>query len=699
MSTFFSAVSTIPWSQLKAEQALPELRALLKKANTNLERIEQLDVAKVSYKNTFAALEEATAELGRAWSLVNHLDGVCNSPQLREVIAQLLPEITDFFTGISLREQLWLRLKAAADSTDKQSLHPHQVRHLEETVADFLESGADLAEEQQQQLRQIEQELAQKTQTFSEQVLDATNAWELVITEKDRLTGLPESALQAAESAAKNQGIEGWKFTLHQPSLLPVLTYAKDASLRKQIWQAANAVGREAPYDNRDLVEEILTLRQQKAELLGYTNFADFVLSRRMAGSGAKAVEFVEDLRNQVRAQAEEETKELETFAAQSQGLTEVGALAPWDIAYWAEQLRLEKYEFDSEQLRPYLPMDSVMQGMFDLCEQLFGIRVVAKTGVYLDDNSKTVEENSLEVWHDQVTAYQLLDAESERVLGVFYADWHPREEKRGGAWMNPIHSNDPYGYNGEEIPHLGCICGNMTPPVEDRPALLLHEEVETIFHEFGHLLHHLLGNSPVSSLSGTSVPWDFVELPSQIMENWCWEKVSLDQFARHWQTNEPIPDEMLAKLRKTRNFRVATAFMRQLLFAKQDLDMHISLQHWVGKDLDEVTRTRLASYLLPTSIPAQSIAPRFTHLFGSSTGYAAGYYSYKWAEVLDADAFSLFLQQGLCDPELGRSFRKEILEQGNTRPVTESFAAFLGRDANPQALLARSGFQITAKE
>lgn len=455
------------------------------------------------------------------------------------------------------------------------------------------------------------------------------------------------------------------------------MTYAEDAELRKAMWSAAASVGSAAPHDNTALIDQILSRRAEKARLLGRGHFADLVLERRMAKSAARALAFVEDFQNRAAPAFARECRELEAFKAEQTGRP-AGPLAPWEIAFWSEKLRIKAYAFDEELLRPYFPMDRVISGLFDLATRVFGLEIVVRTG------------EDAQTWAPDVQLYDVRDA-AGRPVGSFYADWYPRESKRGGAWMNYLTTGGPQP-DGTRKPHLGLICGNMTPPAAGKPALLTHREVETIFHEFGHLLHHLLGEVEIKSLNGTNVAWDFVELPSQIMENWCWERESLDLFARHVATGEPIPEELFLKMTAARNFRAACATMRQVAFAKMDLLLHSQTETFLGGDVEPRAREAVVACLIPTEPKAPTIVKRFGHLFSSPVGYAAGYYSYKWAEVLEADAFTRFRAEGLFSRAVGLDFVDKILSRGNSEAPEALFRAFMGRDPDTRALLLRSG-------
>jgi oligopeptidase A len=689
----FTAPEFLPrWSALTADTIEPAIRHALAEANDAVEKIASQNPAEATYESSFLALENATESLSRGWGRLHHLDSVCDNPAQREELNKLLPDVTDFYSSLSLNPRLFAVLNAAAESASVKSLTPIQQRHIEETLADFRNSGADLPDDKKARIAAIDSELSKITKKYSENVLDATNAWELVITDESKLAGLPDSAMATAAANARAKGIEApaWRFTLHQPSVTPIMQHAHDTELRKTVWQASVAVGGQSPYDNSDLVWEILKLRQEKADILGHGNFASLTLQRRMARDGETALAFIEGIHDRIRPAFMADCQRLSEYKAEKTG-TAPEPLEPWEMSYWAERRRKELYDIDDEDLRPYFPVDKVMEGMFGIATRLFGITISQQETVYLDPinnpQSSIIDHQSLpETWHPEVTFYEIKDTATGSHLGSFYADWHPRESKRGGAWMNSLHT----GELGE--PHLGLIIGNMSPPVGDTPALLTHREVETIFHEFGHLLHGLLSHVPVKSLAGTNVAWDFVELPSQIMENFCWERETLDLFARHHITGEPIPEDLFRKMVAAKNYMSATVFMRQLALGKLDLELHLHTAKYLGRDLAEIDREILADYRAPSKTQGPSMALRFNHLFSSPTGYAAGYYSYKWAEVLDADAFTRFQKEGILNPETGLSFREHILSKGNSAPPEVLYENFMSRPADPSALLIRAG-------
>ena len=678
MNPFLNSDLPIRWSTLTPDHIEADVTQAIENSKANIEAIKTVNPDQTTYENTFHALEKATEDLDRAWGRVNHLDSVANSDELREALNKMLPVVTEFSSAIPLDADLWAVLKNFAESDAAKSLDSTRQRFIEETCDDFRSSGADLPDEQKSRMAAINAELAQLTQKFGENVLDSTNAWDLIVTDESKLAGLPDSAKTAAAEDAKSKDHENaWRFTLHMPSLLPVLTYADSDELRKEIWEASITVGATGNHDNTNLIWDIIRLRDEKAKLLGHANFPDHILERRMARDGKSALQFTHDLHTKIKDRFALETQQLIDYKAEKTGESPA-PLQPWETAYWSEKQRKELFDLDEEELRPYFPVGQVMDGLFNLTSDIFGIKITP--------------DNTVETWHEEVTFYHLHDAESGELLGSFYADWHPRSSKRGGAWMNYLETGQPATGGQPREPHLGLIVGNMTKPTAETPALLTHREVETIFHEFGHLLHHLLSDVSVKSLAGVNVPWDFVELPSQIMENFCWDRQSLDLFATHYETGETIPEELFQKMIAARNYQSASICMRQLAFGKLDLDLHYQPEKFLDRDLDEVDQEILADYKAPLATDPPTMARRFNHLFSSPVGYASGYYSYKWAEVLDADAFTRFQKEGILNGDTGRSFRKEILAVGNSRPVDESYRAFMSRDPDQTALLERSG-------
>lgn len=663
----------IPFDRIRAEHVEPAVKQLLADARTRIEALSSNPQPR-SFENTLGALDEITEPLDDAMAVVRHLESVATYPELRAVYNVVQPEVSAFYSGIPLHAGLWKAIQSYAATQEASALDGTRRRFLTKTVDSFRRHGADLDPAGKAKLEAIDVELATLTTRFSENVLDATNAFELVITEEKQLAGLPPSAVAAARESAGRKGLAGWRFTLQAPSYTPVMMYLDDPAVRRQMYHAYAIRASGGKYDNRSNLARILELRRAKAELLGFRNFADFVLHDRMAHTGERAEKFLEDLKKKTEAHFERENRELLEFRRSLEG---PGApeLQPWDVPYYAEKQRAALYDFDEEALRPYFPLERVVEGLFETVRRLYGIRVVEQPGV--------------PVWDPQVRYYAVYDR-GDSFIGGFYADWYPRENKRGGAWMDALFTGypKPDGF----APHLGLICGNLTPPLSDRPSLLTHQEVTTIFHEFGHLLHHLLSRVEVRSLAGTNVAWDFVELPSQIMENWCWEREPLDLFARHYQTGEPIPEDLFHKMVRARNFRSANAQMRQLGFGFVDLALHIDYSPERDGDVIDYTRAILQQYS-PGPLPRDhAMIAAFTHLFASPVGYGAGYYSYKWAEVLDADAFTRFRTNGIFSPDIGAEFQEAILSRGDSEDPAELYRRFMGRDPDPNALLERSG-------
>jgi len=677
--SFLQPGHPIAWSELPLERLDGDLEEGIREAEERLQAIRSVSRSEVTDANTLAALEAAIEELEMAWGLVQHLASVQDSPALREKMNHWLPRISDFFSGISLDAELLARLQWFERTAEAGSLSPIRKRLLSETLLDFKLSGAGLDAGSSERLREIQRELALTTRRFNEQVLDSTNQWERLVSDPAELAGIPESLREAARQGAlaKGQGsgeAPVWRFTLQAPSLLAVLRYADSEALRRELWEASQGVGR-GSHNNGPLIGQILALRAEKARILGFDAFADLTTCRRMVNSGREALDFVEALHARILPRFREEVAELEAYRAEQSGEGK-RHLEPWEIPYWSEKLRRERYDFDEEELRVYFPMDRVMTGMFALAEKLFRLRICERPA------------GEVEVWHADVRFYEVETVEG-RPLGSFYTDWYPREDKRDGAWMNQIFAGRR-DRDGRWIRHLGLICGNMTPAVEGKPALLTHRDVETIFHEFGHLLHLLCSEVEVPSLSGTAVALDFVELPSQLMENWCWEKESLDLFAAHYETGDPLPAALLEKVKRGRNFQAAMAFMRQLSFGKLDLELHLAGS---GEgDPDAWEEDLMRDYSVPTHSRRSKMLRRFSHLFGSPTGYAGGYYSYKWSEVLDAHVFERFQNEGILNAELGEAFRQKILARGNSAPARELYHDFMGGDPDEAALLQRCG-------
>lgn len=659
----------IQFDSIKAADVEPAIDLLLKQMRQRLEDVGRPDAPR-SYENVLLTLDKMTEPLDFAVSVVRHLEGVATTPELRAAFNAIQGPVSMFYTSIPLDANLWAAIKAVSGSGSVESLAPVHKRFLKKTMSSFRRSGADLDPEGKEKLEALDVELTKATTKFSENVLDATNSYELLLTDESKLSGLPESARLAARESAKAKGKEGWRLTLQGPSYTAAMTYLDDRPIRRQLWEAYNTRAAAGQYDNRELLVEILRLRREKARLLGYRDFADLVLEDRMAHQGERAQAFLDDLYRKTEP----------FFKEENRSLAEVGKalgydrVQPWDASYLAEKQRRALYDFDEEELRPYFELDRVVSGMFDIFSRVFGIKVI--------------EEPGIPGWDPAVRYYRVEDAASGELLGGFYTDWFPRENKRAGAWMDSLITGNP----DKGQPHLGLICGNLTPPVGDRPSLLTHREVETVFHEFGHLLHHTLSRVPVRTLAGTNVPWDFVELPSQIMENWCMEQEALHLFARHYQTGEAIPDALFKKMKRARTFRSANLQMRQLGFGMVDLKLHREYDPGKGADVIAYAREILADFSPAPLPPDYGMIASFTHLFSSPVGYGAGYYSYKWAEVLDADAFSRFRREGIFSTATGQEYRRQILERGDSEDAAQLYRCFMGRDPDANALLERLG-------
>jgi oligopeptidase A len=670
----------IPFDQVRVENVEPAIEELLQQTREELGRLTSEPSAR-TFANTLQRLDQLTERLEYAMQIVRNLEAVATTPELRAAYNTVQPQVSEFYSSLPLNEALWQAVLSYSRTAEAGALTGIRKRFLEKTMDNFRRHGAELNAEGKKRIAEMDVELTKQTIRFSENVLDSTNQYEWVITDESRLAGLPESARAMARASAASKGLPepSWRFTLQAPSYLAVMTYLDDEEMRQQVYQAFVSRATEEKYDNRPILRSILELRGEKARLLGYRDFADLVLEDRMAHAGDRAQQFLEDLRHKTEVFFEKENAELLAFSGKAE-------LQPWDIAYYAEKQRAALYDFDEEALRPYFPLESAIHGLFEIVHRLYGISVLEKRGV--------------PVWDPQVKYYEIYDQSRPRgneLVGAFYADWLPRENKRAGAWMDTLITGDAHGDGPQarQDPHLGLICGNLTPPAADRPSLLTHREVQTIFHEFGHLLHHCLSRVELRGFAGVNVAWDFVELPSQIMENWSWEREALDLFARHYRTGAPIPAELLEKMRNARNFRAANAQMRQLGFGLVDLALHRDIPPGSNIDLLAFARDILQPFS-PARLPEHyAMIVSFTHLFSSPVGYGAGYYSYKWAEVLDADAFTRFQSSGIFSREVGSRFRDRILSRGDSEDAAVLYRNFMGRDPDPDALLKRSGLLV----
>ncbi|NUP07222.1 MAG: M3 family metallopeptidase [Polyangiaceae bacterium] len=651
----------IRFDAITAAHVGPAIDALIARTKDAVEKIASAS-GTPTYETTLGALEDATFQLERVSLVCEHIESVATSPAFRATWNDTQPKIAAFWSSLPLHEGLYRAIKAFEQSDAAKGLDPIRHRHLEKTLDEFKKHGAELPPEGKKKLTEIDVELAKLTTKFSQNVLDATNAFELVIEDEARIAGLPELAKRAAAESAKQKGKAGYRFTLHAPSFIPAMTHLEDRSIRETLYRAYNERAASDALDNRALIRSILRLRREKAKLLGFRDFADFVTSDRMAKTGTRALDFVADLRKRTEVAFEREKHALREFAGQD--------VAAWDVAYWSEKQRKALYDFDEEALRPYFPLASVLAGAFEIFRRLYGVEFI---------------QRDLPTWDPSVSAYHLVDAHGEHIATV-YMDLFPRDNKVQGAWMGPLATGIP------PSPHVAVVAANFTPPMGDLPALLSHREVETTFHELGHLMHQCLSKVPVRRLAGTNVAWDFVELPSQIMENWTWQRAGVDLFASHYQTAETLPNDLFQKVLAARTYRAASMQMQQLGYAEVDLDLHCRFDPDSSEDPVKRAREVLSRHVTAQLPESFAMIASFGHLFANATGYAAGYYSYKWAEVLDADAFGRFQEEGLFSREVGAAFKDEILSRGDSADADELFRRFRGRDPKLDALLSRLG-------
>jgi oligopeptidase A len=660
---------------LRPEHITPALDWLLAE---NRRRREALlaEVRHPSWENFVQPLEDMNERLHRLWSVVSHLHAVMDNEPLRRAYNEGVVRVTDYYTELQQDERLYAGFRAVAESAAFAGYDQAQRKLIENRLRDFRLAGAELPPEAKRRFGEIQRELAALETRFEQNVLDATQGWALYLEDAESLAGLPESARALAREQAAREGRRGWKFTLQAPSYLPFMMYAERRELRQRMYEAyvtrASELGPNAGrWDNGPVMLRILALRHEAARLLGFAHYAEYALQKRMAKHVGQVMDFLHELAARARPAAEREYAELAAFARAVDGIERLEA---WDVPYYSEKLRQRRYALSQEELRPYFPVERVLAGLFEIARRLYGLEIVPW------DNP--------DVWHPDVRGYEIRD-HTGQVRGRFYTDLHARAHKRSGAWMAECASRRRTA-EGVEVPLAFLVC-NFSPPIEERPALLTHEEVTTLFHEFGHGLHHLLTTVDYPGVAGLNgVAWDVVELPSQFMENWCWEREALDLIAAHWQTGERLPEALYEKLVASRHFQAGMQFVRQLEFALFDMRLHSAPPpdsvEAIQSLLDEVRRE--VAVVIPP--PFNRFQHSFTHIFAG--GYAAGYYSYKWAEVLSADAFSKFEENGIFDRRTGLEFLHHVLEPGGTREPMEMFVAFRGREPKVDALLRHAG-------
>ena len=666
------------FSRIKPAHIEPAIGFLLQ---DNRRRIDQLlkENNVYTWDNTLQELEDLDDRLNRAWSPASHLHAVRDSEALRAAYNECLPRLSEYATDMGQNQDLYRAYAAVAKSDEYKTLSQAQRRIIDHALRDFRLSGIELDQESKNQFKEIQQKLARLQTKFEENVLDATHAWKKHITDRQLLTGLPETALALAAQNAQREGLDGWVFTLEFPSYMPVMQYAGNAELRKEMYVAyVTRASGEGPHDrkwdNTETMRAILELRRRLAKLLGFDSFAHYSLARKMAKTPDEVMSFLNDLALRARKTAQAEFTELKTFATTRHG---THALSAWDIAYYSEKLREEKYHLTQEELRPYFPLPQVLQGMFGVVNQLYDLTILPRTDV--------------DTWHPDVRFFDIYDSDNT-LRGSFYLDPCSRPHKRGGAWMDEcmVRRKTAAGVQ-TPVAYLTC---NFTPPLGAAPSLLTHDEVITLFHEFGHGLHHMLTLVDYPGVAGINgVPWDAVELPSQFMENWCWERASLDLIGGHYETGTKIPAELYDRLYASKTFQSGMQMVRQLEFALFDFRLHLEFERPGPEDIQNLiddVRRQVAVVIPPGFNRYQH---SFSHIFAG--GYAAGYYSYKWAEVLSADAFSMFEETGIFDKGTGRAFMHSILEQGGSRDPLELFVEFRGRTPSIEPLLRHAG--ITA--
>lgn len=660
--------NAIPFQQLEPQKFTDLIKMGIEQAKATIEKIKS-QRATPDFKNTIEALEFTSLPLERASGVFFNLMHACTSPEIDAQADQISTLLAEYGNDIQLDTLLFAKIKSVYDQQKNFSLNPEQTTLLKKYYEDFVRNGALLDEKQKEKLREIDKELAQIAPRFGQNLLKATNAFVLKIKDSKDLAGLPESAITAAkETAQENKAADEWHFTLQAPSYIPFMTYAENRELRKKLWLASNQRAFTDEFSNRELCERIAELRAQRAQLLGFKTHADFVLSRRMAKSSQTVRAFLEQLLAPSKKATEKEVEAIRQLAQQTD---KVDQIMPWDFTFYSEKLKQKLYNFSEEDLRPYFQLENALNGIFQHAQKLFGLEF-----------RKNI---TIPVYHEDVIPYEVHDKNG--FVGLLYFDVFPRANKRGGAWMTSFLEQGSDGKN-RYRPHVSIVC-NFSKPTQDTPSLLTFSEVQTLFHEFGHALHSLLSDCQYPSIAGTNVLWDFVELPSQIMENWALEKETLSLFAKHYKTGQPLPETLYTQLKNSKNFNAGYASLRQLSFCYVDLAWH-DITPGTPLNTAQLEEKILAPLAVLPRIEGTNFSVTFSHIFAG--GYSAGYYSYKWAEVLDADAFEFFLEKGVYNQEVAQKFRDHVLSRGGTADPDILYRNFRGRDPDPKALLRRSG-------
>ena len=666
---FNTKYNTAPFSKIKNEDFLPAFIKGIELAKAEIDAIVRNPI-KPTFENTIEALAFSGDLLDRISSIFFNLNSAETNDEIQKIAQEVSPLLSEFGNDVRLNPDLFARVKTVYEQRDKLNLNPEQTTLLDKKYKSFSRNGANLPEDKKNQLREIDKELSKLSLQFGENVLAETQAYQLHITDKSDLAGLPEGTIEAAHSLAKSQEKEGWIFTLDYPSYVPFVTYADNRELRKKMAIAFGAKGfQNNEFDNQEIVLKIAKLRFDRAQVLGYATHAHFVLEERMAESPEKVKTFSNDLLEKAKSAALKEFAQLTAFAKELDGIDH---LEKWDGAYYSEKLKQKLFSLDDEILKPYFQLEKVLDGAFAVAQKLYGI---------------TFEEiYDVDRYHEEVKTYTVKD-EDDQLVAVFYADFFPRKGKRNGAWMTSFKSQYIKKETNER-PHISIVC-NFTKPTETKPSLLTFNEVTTLFHEFGHALHGMLANTTYPSLSGTSVYWDFVELPSQILENWCYEPEALALFAYHYQTGEMIPMELVHKIKESASFQEGMATMRQISFGLLDMGWHAQDPSNI-KDIKAFETKQFASTQLYPDVKENAMSTSFSHIFQG--GYSSGYYSYKWAEVLDADAFEYFQEKGIFNKEVATKFKENVLSKGGTEHPMILYKRFRGQEPKPEALLRRAG-------
>ncbi|MNR97879.1 Oligopeptidase A [compost metagenome] len=666
---FNTKYNTAPFSKIKNEDFLPAFQKGIELTKAEIDAIVRNPI-KPTFENTIEALAFSGDVLDRISSIFFNLNSAETNDEIQKIAQEVSPLLSEFGNDVRLNPDLFARVKEVYEQREKLNLNPEQTTLLDKKYKSFSRNGANLPEDKKNQLREIDKELSKLSLQFGENVLAETHAFQLHLTNEGDLAGLPEGTIEAARSLAKSQEKEGWIFTLDYPSYVPFVTYADNRELRKKMAIAFGAKGfQNNEFDNQEIVLKIAKLRFDRAQILGYATHAHFVLEERMAESPEKVKTFSNDLLEKAKPAALKEFAQLTAFAKELHGIEQ---LEKWDGAYYSEKLKQQLFSLDDEILKPYFQLEKVLDGAFAVAQKLYGI---------------TFEEIfEVDKYHEEVKTYEVKD-EDDQLVAVFYADFFPRKGKRNGAWMTSFKSQ--YVKKGvNERPHISIVC-NFTKPTETKPSLLTFNEVTTLFHEFGHALHGMLANTTYPSLSGTSVYWDFVELPSQILENWCYEPEALALFAYHYQTGEMIPMELVHKIKESASFQEGMATMRQLSFGLLDMGWHAQDPSNI-KDIKAFETEQFASTQLYPDVAENAMSTSFSHIFQG--GYSSGYYSYKWAEVLDADAFEYFQEKGIFNKEVAAKFKENVLSKGGTEHPMILYKRFRGQEPKPDALLRRAG-------